>query len=66
MNYSGYYTYNNKKETFGFDVKKYDQNLIHGEGKDEGGPFSVEIKIKKSLFCTMKKIYHGAHTVNPL
>jgi hypothetical protein len=66
MRYTGYYSYNENKETFGFDVKKYEQNYIFGEGKDEGGAFSVEIKIKTSNFLTMKKIYHGAHTVTKL
>lgn len=63
MKYTGWYSYNEKKEVFGFDVKKYEPTYIFGEGKDEGGAFSVEIKIKSSLFLTMKKIYHGAHTV---
>ena len=64
MRYTGWYTYNEEKNTFSFDVKKYEPNYIFGEGKDDGGAFSVEIKIKPSLFLTMKKIYHGAHTVH--
>lgn len=63
MRYTGSYSYNEKNEPFGFEVKKYEQNYIFGEGKDDGGAFSVEIKIKTSNFLTMKKIYHGAHTV---
>ena len=64
MKYTGWYSYNEEKNTFGFDVKKSEPNFIFGEGKDDGGNFSIEIKIKSSCFLTMKKIYHGAHTVN--
>ena len=66
MNYSGWYSYNEAKNTFGFNVKKYEKDFIFGEGKDDGGAFSIEIKVKPSCFLTMKKIYHGAHTVSLL
>ena len=64
MKYTGWYTYNEEKKDFGFDVKSYSETAISGEGKDEGGAFSIEMKINPSLFCTMKKIYHGSHTVH--
>ena len=63
MRYVGWYTYNEKKENTEFEVKKYETNFISGEGKDVGGAFSMEIKIKKSCFVTMKKVYHGSNSV---
>lgn len=65
MHYSGWYSYNEEKQTFGFNVKKQTENYIFGEGKDDGGAFSLEVKINPSCFLTMRKIYHGAHTVGP-
>ena len=63
MKYKGWYSYNDEKHDFIFDVKDYSPSHVTGEGVDGGGPFSIDIKVQTSLFCTMKKIYHGSHTV---
>ena len=64
MSYKGWYSYNNNKSDFEFAIQSSSNDKITGKGQDEGGQFSIEVKIQKSLFCTMRKIYHGAHSVN--
>ena len=66
MSYKGWYSYNNNKSDFEFAIQSSSSDKITGKGQDEGGQFSIELKIQKSLFCTMRKIYHGAHSVNLL
>lgn len=66
MSYKGWYSYNGDKSDFEFKILSRSSTQFTGKGEDEGGAFSVELKAQTSLFCTMKKIYHGSHTVTYL
>jgi len=64
MLYRGYYTYNEEKTPTEFTTKKVSDTLIYGEGKDNGGDYTIEGKISPSNFICLTKKYIGAHTVD--
>lgn len=64
VNYTGYYTYNDKKHESQFDVKKRDEKSFYAEGSDDGGKFTIQAKLEKSGLLTAKKQYIGKHSVN--
>ena len=63
MKYKGYYTYNNEKKATEFDVVKKSESSIYGEGKDEGGSYTIEGKISKSGRIDLDKYYMGSDKI---
>lgn len=59
MKYRGYTIYNGEKSESEFDVKKYTEDSLYGEGTDSGGNFSIEGKLQKSGRIDLEKYYMG-------
>ena len=63
MRFKGYYTYNNEKKPTEFNLIKKTDTTIYGEGKDDGGNYTIEGKITKSGRIDFEKYYMGTNKV---
>ena len=63
MKYKGFYTYNDEKHATEFELIKHNNDTIYGEGKDEGGNYSIDGTLQKSGRLDLKKYYMGGDSL---